>query len=73
EAGEETVVARLTHRATDPEAESDANYAVYRKLKAAFEVPTADEADRLIPVAGAGVAADVAADEVLAALLSPVS
>ncbi len=73
EAGEETVMARLAHRATDPEAESDANCAVYRKLKAAFEVPTADEADRLIPVSGAGVEADVAADEVLAVLLSPES
>lgn len=70
EAREETVAARLNHRANDPNAESDADYAVYRKLKAAFEVPTADEADRRILVAG-DIASDDAADQVLASLLNP--
>ena len=70
EAREETVAARLNHRANDPDAESDADYAVYRKLKAAFEVPTADEADRRILVAG-DIASDDAADQVLASLLNP--
>jgi hypothetical protein len=64
------VAARLNHLANDPDAESDADYAVYRKLKAAFEVPTADKADRRILVAG-DIAPNDAADQVLASLLNP--
>ena len=66
---EDTVVARLDRRASDPNAESDADRKVYQKLKAAFETPGSEEADRLIPVSGEA-AAPVAVDEILTAMLN---
>lgn len=64
------MVARLNHRANDPGAESDADYEVYQTLKAAFQVPSANESDRRILVEG-DIAAEEAADQVLASLLNP--
>lgn len=67
ETGEAVVLQRLAARADDPAAVSDADRAVYEKLKNALEPPDDGEADRLIPVSG-DIAADVAVDEILAAL-----
>ncbi|MDF1740887.1 MAG: AAA family ATPase [Verrucomicrobiales bacterium] len=65
---EETVIARLDRRAINPDAESDADEAVYQKLKSACEPPEPAEADRLITVSGATEATE-AADELLASML----
>ncbi len=65
---EDTIAARLDQRSRDPESESDADHAVYRKLAAAFERPESGEAERLLPVSG-DTTADRAADQVLVELL----
>lgn len=70
DAEEETVKARFDRRATDPDAESDADYAVYWKMKSAYEPPEPAEADRLFPIAGENAPAE-AADELLASILGP--
>lgn len=66
---EETIVARLDHRSGDPASVSDADRAVYRKLRDQFEPPHDGEADRLIAVAG-GSPPEAAGDAVLAALMA---
>lgn len=62
------IAARLDRRQTDPQAESDADPSVYQQLAAAFEEPSADEADRLLSVPG-DAPPEVVADDVLAALV----
>ncbi len=65
---EAIILKRLASRADDTECVSDADRAVYEKLKSAFEVPEEAEGDLLIPVSG-DIAADAAVDEILATLV----
>lgn len=67
ETDEVVVLQRLAARADDPAAVSDADRAVYEKLKSALEPPDDGEADRLLLVSG-DIAADAAVDGILAAL-----
>jgi aminoglycoside phosphotransferase family enzyme/predicted kinase len=67
ETDEAVVLQRLAARADDPAAVSDADRAVYEKLKSALEPPDGQEADLLIAVSG-NIAADAAVDEILASL-----
>ena len=68
ETDEVVVLQRLAARADDPAAVSDADRAVYEKLKSALEPPDDGEADRLLLVSG-DIAADAAVDGILAALV----
>lgn len=68
EAGEARVIERLARRKEDPRSVSDADRAVYEKLKAHFESPLESEADLLIHVPGE-VDPDVATEGILAGLL----
>ena len=62
------VIARLAQRAGDPNSESDADRAVYEKLKSVFEPPLVNETERIIRVSG-NVCPDSAVDGILAELL----
>jgi aminoglycoside phosphotransferase family enzyme/predicted kinase len=65
-AAESVVRARLEKRVADPDATSDADLAVYGKLKDEFESPDDDEADRVVRIDAnrepESVAEDVLAD-----------
>jgi aminoglycoside phosphotransferase family enzyme/predicted kinase len=67
EINEAVVLQRLAARVDDPAAVSDADRAVYEKLKSALERPDDGEADRLFLVSG-DIAADAAVDGILASL-----
>jgi len=67
ETSETVVLQRLAARADDPAAVSDADRAVYEKLKSALEPPDDGEADRLLRISG-DIPAAAAVDEILAAL-----
>jgi aminoglycoside phosphotransferase family enzyme/predicted kinase len=68
DADEAIVMERLASRKKDPASVSDADRAVYEKLKARYEVPQEGEADRLIAVDG-DLEPAVAVDGILAGLL----
>lgn len=68
DAGEEVVIQRLASRKNDPNSVSDAGREVYEKLKARYERPREDEADKLIAVDG-DLEPTVAVEGILAALL----
>jgi aminoglycoside phosphotransferase family enzyme/predicted kinase len=70
DADEAIVIERLASRKNDPTSVSDADRAVYEKLKARYEVPQEEEADQLIPVNG-DLEPGAAVDGILAALLEP--
>lgn len=70
DADEAIVIERLASRKQDPTSVSDADRAVYEKLKARYEVPQEEEADQLIPVNG-DLEPGAAVDGILAALLEP--
>ena len=67
-AADATIRSRLAQRAKDPQATSDADLAVYEKLKDEFEVPRENEADPLIRIDTDSDPATTA-EEVLARLL----
>ncbi|NLT69688.1 MAG: AAA family ATPase [Verrucomicrobiaceae bacterium] len=64
ETDERVVRRRLAARADDPASVSDADLAVYEKLKSAFEPPGEEEADRLLSVSGE-TGTDAAVEEIL--------
>jgi hypothetical protein len=68
DADEAIVIERLASRKNDPTSVSDADRAVYEKLKAQYELPREGEADRLIIVDGDLEPAS-AVDGILAGLL----
>lgn len=70
DADEAIVIERLASRKSDPTSVSDADRVVYEKLKARYEMPQEEEADRLIFVDG-DLEPGAAVDGVLAALLEP--
>jgi uncharacterized protein len=70
DADEAIVIERLASRKNDPTTVSDADRAVYEKLKARYVVPQEEEADRFIPVDG-DLEPGAAVDGILAALLEP--
>lgn len=68
ETGEDTIVSRLEHRAGALGEISDADRAVYRRLRDQFEPPDAGEAARVIAVSGE-VAPEIDGDGILSALV----
>lgn len=70
ESDEGEILRRLRERREGKGAVSDADEAVYRKLREQFEAPEPGECDRCVRASGSGEA-DAAAEEVLAELLAP--
>jgi aminoglycoside phosphotransferase family enzyme/predicted kinase len=68
DADEAVVIERLASRKNDPTSVSDADRAVYEKLKARYEVPQEGEADRLFPIDG-DVEPAIAVEGILAGLI----